>query len=194
MSQVRSLFISCRRAVVGRLRGLESQRSAGGAALGDLALHASKPHAVLMLGDSVTSPASGVRHHVSLPGCAALKQLADHRQCSSIAPNRKPVHILVPASSGLSRCESAPRTRVDQYMDARGRSDAQVANALWAGRNRIGAILRVQFTQQVEEMGRVSPPPRGRPSCLRRHGMRGRASTRTKHLHRRHRILIAVGI
>jgi hypothetical protein len=130
MSQVRPLFISCRRAVVGRPPGLESQRSAGGAALDDLALHASKPYAVSMLGDSVTSPASGVRHYVSLPGCAALTQLADHRRCSSVAPNRKPVHIFVPASSGLSRCESAPRTGADQYMDARGRSDAQVANAL----------------------------------------------------------------
>jgi hypothetical protein len=116
------LFISCRRAVVGRLPGLESQRSAG---LRDLALHAAKPYAVSMLGDSVTSLASGVQHRVSLPGCVALKQLADPRRRSAIAPNRRLVHVVVPASRGLSRSESAPRTRADPYVDARGRSDAQ---------------------------------------------------------------------
>ena len=57
----------------------------------------------------------------------------------------------MPASSDLSSCESAPKT--EQISWARA-----LQMHSWLGM--IGTILRVQFTQQVEEMGRLWPPPR----------------------------------
>ena len=129
-----------------------------------------------ILGDSEASPASGVRHSVCLQGYTALEQQpVEHSDGARLLHPIANLSVLLCRQAVICRAVNQPR----EQSRSVGREHCKWIS--W--HDVIGTILRVQFTQQVEEMERLWPPPRVRG--LRAGGglecEQQRASTRTKY-------------